>query len=298
MNKQLRGTGVALVTPFHSDGSIDFKCFKILIDHIIDGGVEYLVPLGTTGESVTLNKDEKHAVLNFVLEVNEGRKPVVLGLGGNNTRDIVEQLNKLDTEGLTAILSVSPYYNKPSQRGIYEHYKMIANNSPLPVILYNVPPRTGSNIAAETTLQLAAEIKNIIGVKEASGNIEQCMQIINKKPKDFLVVSGEDNLTLPLIACGFDGVISVSGNAFPREFSDMVRAALQNDFDNARRLHYQLMEITSMLFAEGSPAGIKEVLNIKNICQPHLRLPLVGVSDKLKSAMKEVVGKMERVVVH
>lgn len=291
INKQLRGTGVALVTPFHSDGSIDFNCFKKLIDHVIIGGVEYLVPLGTTGESVTLNKDEKQAVLNFVLEVNEGRLPVVLGLGGNNTRDIVEQLNKLDTEGLTAILSVSPYYNKPSQRGIYEHYKMIANNSPLPVILYNVPPRTGSNIAAETTLQLAGEVKNIIGVKEASGNMEQCMQIINNKPKDFLVVSGEDNLTLPLIACGFDGVISVVGNDYPKEFSNMVRAALQNDFDNARKLHYQLMEITKMLFAEGSPAGIKEVLRLKNICQPHLRLPLVGVSDKLQNEMRKLVGE-------
>lgn len=295
INKQLRGTGVALVTPFHSDGSIDFNCFKKLIDYIIDGGVEYLVPLGTTGESVTLNKDEKHAVLNFVLEANDNRVPVVLGLGGNNTREIVEQLNKLETEGLTAILSVSPYYNKPSQRGIYEHYKMIANNSPLPVILYNVPPRTGSNIAAETTLQLAAEIRNIIGVKEASGNIEQCMQIIRQKPKDFLVVSGEDNLTLPLIACGFDGVISVVGNAYPREFSDMVRAALQNDFDNARKLHYQLMEITNMLFAEGSPAGIKEVLRLKNICQQHLRLPLVGVSEKLQNEMKKLVGAGEKV---
>jgi 4-hydroxy-tetrahydrodipicolinate synthase len=295
INKQLRGTGVALVTPFHSDGSIDFNCFKKLIDHVIDGGVEYLVPLGTTGESVTLNKDEKHAVLNFVLEANDNRVPVVLGLGGNNTLEIVDQLNKLDTEGISAILSVSPYYNKPSQRGIFEHYKVIANNSPLPVILYNVPARTGSNIAAEITLQLAAEIKNIIGVKEASGNIEQCMQIINNKPKDFLVVSGEDNLTMPLIACGFDGVISVVGNAYPREFSDMVRAALQNDFDNARKLHYQLMEITKMLFAEGSPAGIKEVLRLKNICQQHLRLPLVGVSEKLQNEMKKLVGAGEKV---
>ena len=295
INNQLRGTGVALVTPFHSDGSIDFNCFKKLIDHVIDGGVEYLVPLGTTGESVTLNKDEKQAVLNFVLEANNNRVPVVLGLGGNNTREIVEQLNKLDTEGLTAILSVSPYYNKPSQRGIYEHYKTIANNSPLPVILYNVPPRTGSNVTAETTLQLANEIKNIIGVKEASGNMEQCMQIVNNKPKDFLVISGEDNLTLPLIACGFDGVISVVGNAYPREFSDMVRAALQNDFDNSRKLHYQLMEITSMLFAEGSPAGIKEVLRLKNICQQHLRLPLVGVSEKLQNEMKKLLGVGEKV---
>ena len=297
INNQLKGTGVALVTPFHSDGSIDFNCFKKLIDHVIDGGVEYLVPLGTTGESVTLNKDEKHAVLNFVMEANDGRVPIVLGLGGNNTRDIAEQLNKLDTEGITAILSVSPYYNKPSQRGIFEHYKTIANNSPLPVILYNVPPRTGSNIEAATTLQLAHEVNNIIGIKEASANMEQCMQIINKKPKDFLVVSGEDNLTLPLIACGFDGVISVVGNAYPREFSDMVRSALQNDFDNARKLHYQLMEITRMLFLEGSPAGIKEVLRLKNICQQHLRLPLVGVSEKLQNEMKKLVGAGEKVVI-
>ena len=296
-HNQFRGTGVALVTPFHSDGSIDFNCFKKLIDHVIGGGVEYLVPLGTTGESVTLNKNEKQAVLNFVLEANDNRVPVVLGLGGNNTRDIAEQLNNLDMDGITAILSVSPYYNKPSQAGIFEHYKTIANNSPLPVILYNVPSRTGSNIAAETTLHLANEIKNIIGIKEASGNIEQCMQIINEKPKDFLVISGDDNLTLPLIACGFDGVISVVGNAYPKEFSNMVRTALNSEFDKARKLHYRLFEITKLLFAEGSPGGVKELLHLKNICQTHLRLPLVGVSEKLKAAMKELVENEERVVV-
>ena len=245
---KLKGTGVALVTPFHKDGNIDFKSFKKLVDRCIDQKVEYLVPLGTTGESVTLSSDERKAVLDFVVEVTEKRVPVVLGLGGNNTREVVQTIEETDFNGVDAILSVSPYYNRPSQRGIFQHYKTIANASPVPMILYNVPTRTGSNIDAETTLELAHESKNIIGIKEASGNLEKIMRIIKNKPKDFLVISGDDSITLPIIACGGDGVISVIANAMPKDFSEMVRSALDGNFDKARRLHYKLMEITHAIF--------------------------------------------------
>jgi len=216
---QFKGTGVALVTPFHKDGSIDFKSLKKLVDRCVDQKVEYLVVLGTTGESVTLSKDEKHAVVDHVVEVNDGRVPVVLGLGGNNTREVISCFDQYNFDNIDAILSVSPYYNKPSQRGIYQHYKSIASNSPVPVILYNVPGRTACNVEPETTLQLAHELKNIIAVKEASGNLEKIMKIIKEKPKDFLVISGDDVLTLPTIASGGDGVISVIANAYPKDFS-------------------------------------------------------------------------------
>jgi len=281
---KLKGTGVALVTPFHKDGNIDFKCFKKLIDRCIDQKVDYLVPLGTTGESVTLTRDERTAVLDFVTEVNDKRVPVVLGLGGNNTRELVNTIEELDFDHVDAILSVSPYYNKPSQRGIFQHYKAVANASPVPVILYNVPARTGSNMDAETTLELAHEIKNIIGVKEASGNLEKAMKIIRNKPKDFLVISGEDIITLPFIACGGDGVISVIANAFPKDMSEMVRSALEGNFDKARKLHYKLMELTNAIFVDGNPAGVKGLLSVMNICAEHLRLPLVSVN---KSALNK-----------
>jgi len=275
---KLKGTGVALVTPFHKDGSIDFKCFRKLIDRIIDGGVEYLVPLGTTGESVTLTKDEKRAVIDMVVEVNEDRVPIVLGLGGNNTQEILHSMEDTDFTHIDAILSVSPYYNRPSQRGIYQHYKLIANSAPVPVILYNVPARTGSNMDAETTLELAHDIKNIIGIKEASGNIEKAMKIIKGKPKDFLVISGDDALALPIIACGGDGVISVYANAVPKDFSEMIRAALEGNFDKARRLHYKHIEMVHAIFVDGNPAGVKGLLSVMNICSEYLRLPLVHVT--------------------
>src|SRR4030095_9879928 len=232
--RKLKGTGVAMVTPFHKDGSVNFKGFKKLIEHLIAGKVEYLVPLGTTGESVTLSRDEKIAVLDFVTEEVNGRVPVVAGVGGNNTREVMKCLGEYDYSGIDAVLSVTPYYNKPTQKGLYQHYKMLANESPVPLILYNVPGRTGCNMTAETTLNLAADYENIVGVKEASGNFEQIMTIIKDKPEGFLVISGDDLITLPLIASGADGVISVVANAFPKEYSEMVRQCLRDNFEKAR----------------------------------------------------------------
>jgi 4-hydroxy-tetrahydrodipicolinate synthase len=289
LNK-LKGTGVALVTPFHKDGSIDFKCFKKLVDRCIDQKVEYLVPLGTTGESATLTNDERRAVLDFVIEVTDKRVPVVLGLGGNNTRELLNMIEECDFNGVDAILSVSPYYNRPSQRGIFQHYKTIANASPVPLILYNVPSRTGSNIDADTTIELAHEIKNIVGIKEASGSLEKAMKIIKNKPKDFLVISGDDALALPIIACGGDGVISVIANAYPKDFSEMVRSALEGNFDKARKLHYKLLDITHAIFVDGNPSGIKGLLSVMNICPEHLRLPLVSVS---KSTLNKFISLVE-----
>lgn len=289
MNKKLIGTGVALVTPFHKDGSIDFKGLGKLVEHVIKNGVDYLVPLGTTGESVTLTKDEKTAVLDFILEVNNQRLPVVYGLGGNNTQEVINCIQKMDFEGVDAVLSVCPYYNKPSQRGIYEHYKVIASACPVPVILYNVPGRTGLNMLPETTLKLAEEVTNIIAIKEASGNLEQMMQIIRNKPDDFMLISGDDALSLPIIAAGGQGVISVVANVYPKDFSEMVRLCLKGEFEKARTLHYKLLEVTGLLFADGNPAGAKAALNILKICGEFLRLPLVeiskGTQTKLNAAM-------------
>jgi len=287
---KLKGTGVALITPFHKDGSIDFKSFKKLLERCIDQKVDYLVPLGTTGETATLTGDERKAVLDFVVEVTDKRIPVVLGLGGNNTRELVTMIEECEFNGVDAILSVSPYYNRPSQRGIFQHYKTIANASPVPVILYNVPARTGSNIDADTTLELAHEIKNIIGIKEASGSLEKAMKIIKNKPKDFLVISGDDVLSLPIIACGGDGVISVIANAYPKDFSEMVRSALEGNFDKARKLHYKLLDITHAIYVDGNPSGVKGLLSVMNICSEHLRLPLVSVS---KSALNKFETMMK-----
>lgn len=292
MHKRLRGTGVALITPFHKDGSIDFKCFGSLIDNIIDNGVNYLVALGTTGESVTLSKDEKAAIIGFVVEQVDGRIPVVLGLGGNNTQEIINCIRSYDFEGIDAILSVAPYYSKPSQKGLYQHYKILANLSPVPFILYNVPSRTSVNISAETTLRLAYDIEGIIGIKEASGDMLQCMAIIKDRPKNFLVISGDDALTLPLISIGGDGVISVVANAFPKEFSDLVSHALKGNIKKAQDSHYMLLEIIENLFVEGNPAGIKAVLELLEVCENNLRLPLTQVSrgtfNKLSGLVKEI----------
>jgi len=288
----LRGTGVAMVTPFRKDGGVDFRALTGLTEHLVKGKVEYLVVLGTTGESVTLSKDEKQAVLNCVIEANDGRLPVVLGVGGNNTSEICKELNNLDATGLTAILSVSPYYNKPTQRGIYEHYRTVAGASPLPIILYNVPGRTGSNVLAETTLQLASDVSNIVAVKEASGNMEQVMRIIRDRPKGFLVISGDDALTMPMIAAGADGVISVIANAFAKEFSSMVRASMAGELDKARKGHYQLFDAMQAIFAEGNPGGIKAILNHMNLCDNKLRLPLVPVSRTLQTRLQELTAKI------
>ncbi|HQW00407.1 MAG TPA: 4-hydroxy-tetrahydrodipicolinate synthase [Bacteroidia bacterium] len=277
LNK-LKGTGVALVTPFHKDGSIDFKSFRKIIDRCIDGKVEYLVPLGTTGESATLTNNERRAVVDFVIEINDKRLPIVLGLGGNNTQEILDTIEEFDFEGIDAILSVSPYYNRPSQRGIIQHYKMIGNACPVPVILYNVPSRTGSNLDADTTLQLAHEVKNIVGIKEASGNLEKAMKILKNRPKDFLVISGDDVISLPMIACGADGVISVVANAFPKDFSEMIRLSLDGNFEKSRKLHYKLLEIMHAIFIDGNPSGVKGLMTAMNICSEHVRLPLTSVN--------------------
>jgi 4-hydroxy-tetrahydrodipicolinate synthase len=282
------GTGVAIVTPFTTKGEVDFPALTKLVEHIIKGRVEYIVVLGTTGETATLSKDEKKQVIAHIIKTTKKRVPLVLGVGGNNTAELVEQLKKDDLSDFDAILSVSPYYNKPSQEGIYQHYKAIAKASPLPIILYNVPGRTASNMTAETTLRLANEFKNIIAIKEASGNIEQCMKIIKYRPDNFLIISGDDNLTLPLIASGADGVISVVANAYPKDFSDMVRFALVHDLKNAQKLHYKLMEITEQLFADGNPGGVKVVLAKKKITQQTVRLPLVEPNDTVKAKLKKI----------
>jgi 4-hydroxy-tetrahydrodipicolinate synthase len=274
------GTGVAMVTPFAADGQVDYDSLKKLINYLIEGGIDYLVSLGTTGESATLNKDEKKKVLEFTAETANKRVPLVAGIGGNNTREIVAQVKGFDVAGYDAVLSVSPYYNKPTQEGIYQHYKAISENSDLPVILYNVPGRTGGNIAAETTVRLASDFKNIIAIKEASGNFDQFNQIMRDKPEEFLLISGDDPVTLPMTALGAAGVISVVANALPQQFSDMVRLCLQGDYNAAQKVHYKLIEFTRLMFCEGNPAGVKSALKYLNICEDHLRLPLVPVSDK------------------
>ncbi len=292
MKTKLSGTGVALVTPFTKDLNIDFIALDKLVRHVVDGGVDYLVVQGTTGESATLNTTEKAAVLNCVKDAAENRLPIVMGIGGNNTSEIINTISNFDFTGVDAILSVSPYYNKPSQQGIYKHYKEIANASPVPIIIYNVPGRTGSNISAETTLKLANDCKNIIAVKEASGDLSQIMQIINNRPKDFLVISGDDAITMPLITLGVNGVISVTANAYPREFSQMVEATLKNDISSAKKIHYKLLEFIESIFSEGSPGGIKAALKKMNILEEYVRLPLCQTSRK---TVNVIFDKMKKI---
>jgi 4-hydroxy-tetrahydrodipicolinate synthase len=289
---ELKGTGVAMVTPFDVDGKVDFHALEKLTEYLVSGGVDYLVVMGTTGESVTLSKPEKEKVLDSVVQTTDGRVPIVLGVGGNNTAEVCNQINHLDKTGLTAILSVSPSYNKPTQNGIYAHFEAVAEASPIPIILYNVPGRTASNMEASTTLKLAKDFENIVAIKEASGNLEQCMQIIKNRPDDFLVISGDDNLTLPLIACGVDGVISVVANALPERFSNLISSSLSGDFSNARKLHYQLVDIVNLLFEEGNPAGVKCVLKELDICEENVRLPLVQVSDKLRNELLGLIRNL------
>jgi len=284
----LTGTGVAIVTPFTNKGDVDYPALTKLVEHLIKGKVEYIVVLGTTGETATLSKEEKQQVIAHIIKINKKRIPLVLGVGGNNTAELVHSLKKDDLSAFSAILSVSPYYNKPSQEGIYQHYKALSKASPLPIILYNVPGRTASNITWDTTIRLAKEFKNIVAIKEASGNLEQCMKIIKHRPDNFLVISGDDNLTLPMIASGANGVISVVANAYPKDFSDMVRAALKHDLKTAQKLHYKLLEITEQLFADGNPGGIKYVLALKNITKSTVRLPLVEPNDTVKAKLKKL----------
>jgi 4-hydroxy-tetrahydrodipicolinate synthase len=276
---ELHGTGVALVTPFKKNGAVDFNALERLTNDLIAGGCNYLVPLGTTGETATLTNDEKRDVLHCVVKTGKGRKPIVLGLGGNNTAELVAQLEHNTFDGVDALLSVSPYYNKPSQRGIIAHYTALSKASPLPIILYNVPGRTGSNIHASTTLQLANEVPGIVGIKEASGKVEQILEILAGAPKGFRVISGDDGITLPLIAAGACGVISVVANAFPKQTSEMVNKCLAGDFAKARVLHNLLLPIIPALFEEGSPSGIKHILSRMGRMENTVRLPAVPVSS-------------------
>ena len=291
MKTNFGGVGVALVTPFTDSGMVDFNGLKKLVEHQISNGTNYLVVQGTTGESATLSEKEKIAVLDFILEINAGKLPVVLGVGGNNTLNVSNKLSNLNQDGLSGILSVSPYYNKPSQKGIIEHYKSVSASTDLPIILYNVPGRTSSNVQIETTLELA-EIKNIVAVKEASGDLEQVMSIINQRPEGFLVLSGDDALTLPHISVGGDGVISVVANAFPKRFSDLVNAALAGDLSLARQKHYELFDIIQQLFADGNPGGVKHVLKLLNICGSSVRLPLVNINDNVAEKLYKLTANL------
>jgi 4-hydroxy-tetrahydrodipicolinate synthase len=289
MSDHFKGTGVAIITPFHDSGNIDFGSFEKIIEHILSGGVDYVVALGTTGESVTLSRDEKVAVLEFVVEIVNKRIPVVAGLGGNNTQEVINTIKATSFDGIDAILSVCPFYNKPQQKGLYNHYKAIAGACPVPVILYNVPGRTSVNIFAETTLKLACDFSNIIGIKEASGNLLQCMDIIKDKPQGFLVISGDDALTLPILALGADGVISVVANAFPQQFAEMVNLCLKGKYVKARNLHFDLLRFTNALFIDGNPSGIKAAMEIIGLCKSNVRLPLVKVSKNVHSIIAEQI---------
>ena len=289
--KSFIGTGVALITPFKKDLSVDVDALKRIVQYNIDGGVEYLVVLGTTAETATLTKEEQALVKQTIIEANNGKLPLVLGVGGNNTMDVVSQLNTDNLKGFDAILSVSPYYNKPTQEGIYQHFKMIAEKSPLPVIVYNVPGRTASNMLPSTVIRLANDFKNIIGIKEAAGDIVQAMELIRKTPKDFLVISGDDIITLPMVLAGGAGVISVIGEGFPKEFSEMVRLGLNRKADEAYQIHYQLTDAINMIFEQGNPGGIKEIFKHLGLCENNLRLPLVNVNKELSDRLADFVKK-------
>jgi 4-hydroxy-tetrahydrodipicolinate synthase len=279
--QSLIGTGVALVTPFKKDFSVDVDALGKIVDFQIENGIEYLVVLGTTAESATLTADEKELVIATVIEANNGKLPLVLGVGGNNTAEVVAELRSRDLSKFAAVLSVSPYYNKPTQEGIYQHFKAVAEASPIPVILYNVPGRTASNMLPATVLRLANDFKNIIGIKEAAGDIVQAMKLIQDKPGDFLVISGDDMITLPMVLAGGAGVISVIAEGFPREFSEMVRLGLQRKVNEAYQLHYKIADGIDMIFEQGNPAGIKEVFRTLGLCENVVRLPLVNVDQDL-----------------
>ncbi len=288
---QLKGTGVAIITPFTKNGSVDFKSLGNLIDYIINGGVQYIVTLGTTGETPVLNKEEKKEIIEFTFQHVNNRVPVVVGVGGNDTAALIKDLSSFHLDKAVAILSACPYYNKPSQEGIFQHYKAIAAHSPKPVILYNVPGRTGKNMEANTTLRLSREVENIIGIKEAGNNMIQCMDILKDRPEGFMVISGDDDLVLPQMACGMDGVISVAANALPKEFSEMVELCLQQNFKAAKIINDRLITAYRLMFAENNPAGVKAFLYEMKIIENKLRLPLVPLSESLHAGVKEFLGK-------
>ena len=286
LRKQLRGTGVALVTPFHADGSIDYAAYKKLIHFVIDKGCQYLVVLGTTGEAPVLTKEEKVQLIQIAYEETNGITPVVVGIGGNNTASLIEDLKTFPLDGAAAVLSASPYYSKPSQEGIFQHYKALAAASPKPIMLYNVPGRTGRGISAETVIRIANDIPNVMGIKEASGDMLHCMQILRDKPDPFMIISGDDALAMAQIACGMEGVISVAANTFPSEFSKMINFSLNGDFASAKKINDQLLPAYELMFCENNPAGIKAFLAEQNIIQNYLRLPLVPLSEGLHKQVR------------
>jgi 4-hydroxy-tetrahydrodipicolinate synthase len=291
LRDQLRGTGVALITPFQSDTGVDYAALANVIDHVISGGVEYVVTLGTTGETPTLSKEEKKRIAQFTYEKVGGRVPVVVGIGGNNTAEVLHELGSFPLDLAVAVLSASPAYSKPSQEGLFQHYRALAAASPLPLILYNVPGRTGRNLNAATTIRLAREVKNIAGIKEASGDMAQCMEILRDKPEEFLVVSGDDPLAMPQIACGMEGVISVAANGFPRPFSDMVRLSLNGDLKAAKVLNDRLIAAYEIMFGENNPAGVKGAMAELGLIGNYVRLPVVPLSPGLQAKWKDYLGK-------
>lgn len=290
LRQTLYGTGVAIVTPFRSNFEVDLEALSNIIDSVINGGVEYIVTLGTTGETPALSKEEKIAIIRFTYEKVNGRVPVVVGIGGNNTQEVIKELETFPLDKAVAILSASPYYNKPSQEGIFQHYKALAAASPKPILLYNVPGRTGRNMTAATTLRLANEVPNIAGIKEASGDMAQCMEILRDRPENFLVVSGDDALVLPQIACGMDGIISVAANALPKEFTHMVRLCLKGDFKAAKQINDRLIAAYELMFAENNPAGVKAFMAELNLLKNYLRLPMVPLSEGIHGKVKAYLG--------
>lgn len=293
LRKKFTGTGIAIVTPFNADRSIDWNSFKKLIEFWIEGKVEYLVVLGTTGESATVHGEEKQKVFSFVNETVAGRLPLVAGIGGYDTHEVIENFKTFDLKGYDAILSVSPYYNKPNQEGLFQHYKALNDATPLPIMMYNVPSRTGMNVTADTQLRIATTCKNIFATKEASGNFEQINQIIKYKPADFMVISGDDPVTLQMIAAGAEGLVSVVANAYPKDYSDMVRLCLAGKFTEAQKLHYKYIDIIASMFAEGSPSGVKAYLSEMSLCQNTFRLPVWPVSEGHHKKIKELIGKLK-----
>lgn len=289
-NQQFRGTGVALITPFLENGSIDYTALEKIVKHTIKGGVDFLVALGTTAETPTLSAAEKLEVLNAIISINNGQLPVVCGVGGNSTTETLEQLKTMDIRGVDAILSVTPYYNRPSQEGLYQHFKAIATSTRKPIILYNVPARTGSNLLPATAIRLAKDFETIVAIKEASGNIAQCLELIQGKPDNFTVLSGDDNLALAQMAIGMEGIISVAANCYTKDMTDIINLAIVGKFDKARKVFYRLLPGIDLLFAEGNPSGVKCVLHHMQLCENHLRLPLIPVSAHTENKIKQYLG--------
>ena len=292
LRSQLGGTGVALITPFTKTGAVDFNALGKVIDYVLVGGVNYLVTLGTTGETPTIDKQEKFDIIHFTYEKVNNRVPIVVGIGGNNTKELINDLEQYPLDKAVAVLSASPYYSKPSQEGLFQHYKALANASPKPILLYNVPGRTGRNLAASTTIRLANEVANIAGIKEASDDMNQAMQILRDRPESFLVVSGDDALILPQLVCGMDGVISVAANSFPKDFAAMIQFGLKGNFEEARKLHYRLLEAYDLLFVENNPAGVKGFLYEMGLIENELRLPVTPLSNATQQKVKAFLAQL------